>query len=153
MTRSFRFLGAGNSSAVTTAKTAESTSEQQPATLDSDFVVILAALLCTIICVLGLIAVARCVWLPQRCHFNYCNYHHHHLDKMSSSTLKRMMAKKILEIRSHIERKVNKEFCDWLAEICVLSYNLGQLARNWLRCELEILSNRRSNWKFTFWVA
>ncbi|EEF52901.1 RING-H2 finger protein ATL8 [Ricinus communis] len=65
MTRLFRFLGAVNSSALTTAKTADSTTEQQPATLDSDFVVILAALLCALICVLGLIAVARCAWLRR----------------------------------------------------------------------------------------
>ncbi|GAB4833038.1 RING-H2 finger protein atl80 [Ancistrocladus abbreviatus] len=33
--------------------------------VDSDFVVILAALLCALICVLGLIAVARCAWLRR----------------------------------------------------------------------------------------
>ncbi|KAJ4825264.1 hypothetical protein Tsubulata_038549 [Turnera subulata] len=36
-----------------------------PPTVDSDFVVILAALLCALICVLGLIAVARCAWLRR----------------------------------------------------------------------------------------
>ncbi|PON65875.1 Exocyst complex subunit Sec15-like [Parasponia andersonii] len=45
-----------------------------------------------------------------------------------SSTLKRMLEKKIPEIRSHIERKVSKEFGDWLVEIRVVSRNLGQLA-------------------------
>ncbi|KAL8514435.1 hypothetical protein ACS0TY_013519 [Phlomoides rotata] len=34
-------------------------------TLDSDFVVILAALLCALICVLGLVAVARCTWIRR----------------------------------------------------------------------------------------
>ncbi|KAH6782816.1 RING/U-box superfamily protein [Perilla frutescens var. hirtella] len=34
-------------------------------TLDSDFVVILAALLCALICVLGLVAVARCAWIRR----------------------------------------------------------------------------------------
>ncbi|XP_047978050.1 RING-H2 finger protein ATL80-like [Salvia hispanica] len=33
--------------------------------LDSDFVVILAALLCALICVLGLVAVARCAWIRR----------------------------------------------------------------------------------------
>ncbi|KAL5705987.1 RING-H2 finger protein atl80 [Ranunculus cassubicifolius] len=33
--------------------------------VDSDFVVILAALLCALICVVGLIAVARCAWLRR----------------------------------------------------------------------------------------
>ncbi|MCD7448686.1 hypothetical protein HAX54_045625 [Datura stramonium] len=36
-----------------------------PVTVESDFVVILAALLCALICVVGLIAVARCAWLRQ----------------------------------------------------------------------------------------
>ncbi|CAH2036692.1 unnamed protein product [Thlaspi arvense] len=35
------------------------------AALNSDLVVILAALLCALICVLGLIAVSRCVWLRR----------------------------------------------------------------------------------------
>ena len=50
------------------------------------------------------------------------------LDKTPSSTLKRMLEKKIPEIRSHIERNVSKEFGDWLVEIRVVSRNLGQLA-------------------------
>ncbi|XP_020231730.1 exocyst complex component SEC15B [Cajanus cajan] len=51
-----------------------------------------------------------------------------YLDQTASSTLKRMLEKKIPEIRSYIERKVNKEFGDWLVEIRVVSRNLGQLA-------------------------
>ncbi|KAJ1412609.1 Exocyst complex component EXOC6/Sec15 [Sesbania bispinosa] len=51
-----------------------------------------------------------------------------YLDQTASSTLRRMLEKKIPEIRSHIERKVNKEFGDWLVEIRVVSRNLGQLA-------------------------
>ncbi|XP_060178640.1 exocyst complex component SEC15B [Lycium barbarum] len=49
-------------------------------------------------------------------------------NKIPSSTLKRMLEKQIPEIRSHIERKINKEFGDWLVEIRVVSRNLGQLA-------------------------
>lgn len=49
MTRPFRYLGEDRHSS-----TADS------AVVDSDFVVILAALLCALICVLGLVAVARC---------------------------------------------------------------------------------------------
>ncbi|KAF5192124.1 Ring-h2 finger protein atl8 [Thalictrum thalictroides] len=37
----------------------------EPISLDSDFVVILAALLCALICVVGLVAVARCAWLRR----------------------------------------------------------------------------------------
>ncbi|KAJ8898605.1 hypothetical protein K2173_004218 [Erythroxylum novogranatense] len=50
------------------------------------------------------------------------------LDKTPSSTLKAMLEKKIPEIRSYIERKVSKEFGDWLVEIRVVSRNLGQVA-------------------------
>lgn len=49
-------------------------------------------------------------------------------DKTPSSTLKRMFEKQIPAIRVHIERKVSKEFGDWLVEIRVVSRNLGQLA-------------------------
>ncbi|KAK8711509.1 hypothetical protein V6N13_146791 [Hibiscus sabdariffa] len=48
--------------------------------------------------------------------------------KTPSSTLKKMLESKIPEIRSHIERKISKEFGDWLVEIRVVSRNLGQLA-------------------------
>ncbi|XAR61513.1 hypothetical protein NMG60_11015958 [Bertholletia excelsa] len=59
MTRRSRILGDVNSS------TRES--DQSPAAynVDSDFVVILAALLCALICVLGLAAVARCAWIRR----------------------------------------------------------------------------------------
>ncbi|KAG6666380.1 exocyst complex component SEC15B-like [Carya illinoinensis] len=50
------------------------------------------------------------------------------LDKIHSSTLKRMLEKKIPEIQAHIERKVSKDFGDWLVEIRVVSRNLGHLA-------------------------
>ncbi|KAK9983715.1 hypothetical protein SO802_033240 [Lithocarpus litseifolius] len=50
------------------------------------------------------------------------------LDKTPSSTLRRMLEKKIPEIRAHIERLVSKEFGNWLVEIRVVSRNLGQLA-------------------------
>ncbi|PIN08760.1 Exocyst complex, subunit SEC15 [Handroanthus impetiginosus] len=49
-------------------------------------------------------------------------------DKTPSSTLKRMLEKQIPAIRAHIERKVSKEFGDWLVEIRIVSRNLGQLA-------------------------
>ncbi|KAF8409898.1 hypothetical protein HHK36_002416 [Tetracentron sinense] len=56
MTLPFRFLAGVNS---TTADPLDSV------TVDSDFVVILAALLCALICVVGLVAVARCAWLRR----------------------------------------------------------------------------------------
>ncbi|PSS30123.1 RING-H2 finger protein [Actinidia chinensis var. chinensis] len=59
MTRPHRFLGGVNSSSTTAAEPPEAV------TVESDFVVILAALLCAVICVVGLIAVARCAWLRR----------------------------------------------------------------------------------------
>lgn len=56
MTRSSRFLSSWNSSAAEPPEAVE---------VESDFVVILAALLCALICVVGLIAVARCAWLRR----------------------------------------------------------------------------------------
>ncbi|KAI3414362.1 Exocyst complex component [Psidium guajava] len=50
------------------------------------------------------------------------------VDKTPSSTIRNMLEKKISEIRSYTERKVSKEFGDWLVEIRVVSRNLGQLA-------------------------
>lgn len=62
MTRLLRSLGEVNSSSANTTTTA---GLHEPVALDSDFVVILAALLCALICVLGLAAVARCAWLRR----------------------------------------------------------------------------------------
>ncbi|XP_050237144.1 exocyst complex component SEC15B [Mercurialis annua] len=92
---------------------------------------------------LALAAVISCIKLMELC--SRCNYHlsngnfymalkcvdtleSEYLDKTPSSSLFRMLEKKIPEVRSHIERKVNKEFGDWLVEIRVVSRNLGQLA-------------------------
>ncbi|KAI3808344.1 hypothetical protein L1987_24293 [Smallanthus sonchifolius] len=63
MTRSYRFLSStGNSSPSSDQATAE---PPEAVAVESDFVVILAALLCALICVLGLISVARCAWLRR----------------------------------------------------------------------------------------
>ncbi|KAL4038864.1 hypothetical protein IC575_002500 [Cucumis melo] len=51
-----------------------------------------------------------------------------YLEKTPSSTLKRMLEKNIPDIRSYIERKVSKEFGDWLVDIRAVSRTLGQLA-------------------------
>ncbi|KAF7809551.1 RING-H2 finger protein ATL8 [Senna tora] len=60
MTRILRILkSSDNATAVASAPPPEAVA------LESDFVVILAALLCALICVVGLIAVARCAWLRR----------------------------------------------------------------------------------------
>ncbi|XP_061357462.1 RING-H2 finger protein ATL8-like [Gastrolobium bilobum] len=57
MARTLRILQSTNNA--TTAPPPEAVS------VESDFVVILAALLCALICVVGLIAIARCAWLRR----------------------------------------------------------------------------------------
>ncbi|KAI3676477.1 hypothetical protein L1987_86086 [Smallanthus sonchifolius] len=59
MTRPYRIL----STVVNAAAVAEPPAS---AAMESDYFVILAALLCALICVVGLIAVARCAWLRRR---------------------------------------------------------------------------------------
>ncbi|GLU00080.1 hypothetical protein SLE2022_174740 [Rubroshorea leprosula] len=61
MTRPFRLLSGTNSPATPELPPPP----PQAAAVDSDFVVVLAALLCALICVLGLVAVARCAWLRR----------------------------------------------------------------------------------------
>ncbi|KAL7610035.1 hypothetical protein Lser_V15G12183 [Lactuca serriola] len=61
MTRPYRFLStAVNSSSKAAAESPEAVS------VESDFVVIFAALLCALVCIVGLIVVARCAWLRRR---------------------------------------------------------------------------------------
>ncbi|XP_057448896.1 RING-H2 finger protein ATL8-like [Lotus japonicus] len=62
MTRAMRILNTAGKSAAVAAAVAP---PPEAVTLESDFVVILAALLCALICVVGLIAVARCAWLRR----------------------------------------------------------------------------------------
>ncbi|KAI3515050.1 hypothetical protein L1887_13799 [Cichorium endivia] len=62
MTRSSRFLSTVVNSSSTVTAVAE---PPEAVTVESDFVVILAALLCALICVVGLIMVARCAWLRR----------------------------------------------------------------------------------------
>ncbi|KAI3864590.1 hypothetical protein MKX03_017047 [Papaver bracteatum] len=45
-----------------------------------------------------------------------------------SVTIRRMLEKQIPSMRLFIERKINKEFGDWLVDIRLVSRNLGQLA-------------------------
>lgn len=63
MTRSYRFLSSSGNSSSSFDQTAAEPPEA--VAVESDFVVILAALLCALICVLGLIAVARCALLRR----------------------------------------------------------------------------------------
>ncbi|XP_059283287.1 RING-H2 finger protein ATL8-like [Lycium ferocissimum] len=70
MTRLSRFLLTTTNSTSIISGAADQAADSYPpsdppAAGESDFVVILAALLCAVICVSGLIAVARCTWLRR----------------------------------------------------------------------------------------
>ncbi|CAN1781645.1 RING-H2 finger protein ATL8 [Linum perenne] len=58
MTRPIRFLDSVNSPS-------DDPSQPSPPPVNSDFVVVLASLLCALICVLGLVAVVRCAWIRR----------------------------------------------------------------------------------------
>ncbi|CAN0927329.1 RING-H2 finger protein ATL80 [Linum grandiflorum] len=60
MTRPIRLLESVNSPADSSSST-----QPSPPPVNSDFVVVLAALLCALICVLGLVAVVRCAWIRR----------------------------------------------------------------------------------------
>ncbi|KAK9078068.1 hypothetical protein SSX86_002125 [Deinandra increscens subsp. villosa] len=66
MTRSYRFLSSvPNSSSSSSFDQTAAAEPPEAVAVESDFVVILAALLCALICVLGLFSVARCAWLRR----------------------------------------------------------------------------------------
>ncbi|KAL5713113.1 Exocyst complex component S15B [Ranunculus cassubicifolius] len=50
------------------------------------------------------------------------------MEVIPSKTILRMLENRIPEIRAHIERRISKEFGDWLVDIRIVSRNLGQLA-------------------------
>ncbi|XP_043714443.1 RING-H2 finger protein ATL8-like [Telopea speciosissima] len=65
LTMPLRYLTGINSSSSSSTSSAVVAEPPVSVNVDSDFVVILAALLCALICVVGLVAVARCAWLRR----------------------------------------------------------------------------------------
>lgn len=51
-----------------------------------------------------------------------------YLHRIPAKALQQMLEKKIPEIKSHIEKRVNKEFNDWLVKIRSTAKEIGQLA-------------------------
>ncbi|KAG0479821.1 hypothetical protein HPP92_010679 [Vanilla planifolia] len=49
-------------------------------------------------------------------------------DAVPSAALRRMLQRQIPAIRAHAERRISKEFSDWMVHIRVASRNLGQIA-------------------------
>lgn len=92
---------------------------------------------------LGLDSVQTCIKLLELC--SRVNYHLHNnnfymalkcvdvierdfIDKIPSKTIHKMVEDRIPTIRADIEKKISKEFGDWLVDIRIVSRNLGQLA-------------------------
>ncbi|KAL6964868.1 hypothetical protein U1Q18_035921 [Sarracenia purpurea var. burkii] len=68
MTRPPRFLGNSSSSSSTPSSSSAVATVAEPpevVTVESDFMLILIALLCALMCVVGLIAVSQCAWLRR----------------------------------------------------------------------------------------
>lgn len=49
-------------------------------------------------------------------------------DNVPSAGLRRMLQRQIPAFRAHVERRISKDFSDWMVQIRVVSRNLGQMA-------------------------
>ncbi|KAG2257230.1 hypothetical protein Bca52824_076524 [Brassica carinata] len=99
----FRLLGESN--------TPSSVAATSTVTLNSDLVIILAALLCALICVLGLIAVSRCVWLRRLAAGNRSSSGGSGLSYVYGSnpylTAFRLVCALNKQIRDHLEKRLH----------------------------------------------
>lgn len=97
--------------------------------LESDYVVILAALLCALICVVGLLAVARCAWLRRRS-TGVDSYFH-------TSSANKGLKKKVLEslpmydYTTSGDSKLSSEDC----AICLVDFADGDQIRVLPQCD------------------
>ncbi|KAL4582099.1 hypothetical protein LXL04_006639 [Taraxacum kok-saghyz] len=126
MSRRFRMLGGQNSST-----TAVSEQQQDPDNVDSDFVVILAALLCALICVLGLVAVARCTWLRRISGIVIIGRTDHSPPAAANKGLKKKVLKTLPKLTYSTETMAEK-FSD--CAICLTEFVAGDEIRVLPRC-------------------
>ncbi|KAI3969241.1 hypothetical protein MKW92_045172 [Papaver armeniacum] len=98
-----------------------------PIILDSDFIVILAALLCALICVIGLVAVARCAWL-RRMNGNSDNNPSASLQSQANKGLKRKILKSLPKIT--YDKTLSMEDC----AICLSEFEIGDEIRVLPQC-------------------
>ncbi|KAI3864628.1 hypothetical protein MKX03_009148 [Papaver bracteatum] len=99
-----------------------------PIILDSDFIVILAALLCALICVIGLVAVARCAWLRRTNGDSDNNPSAASLQSQANKGLKRKILKSLPKIT--YDKTLSMEDC----AICLSEYEIGDEIRVLPQC-------------------
>ncbi|KAI3916188.1 hypothetical protein MKW98_004629 [Papaver atlanticum] len=99
-----------------------------PIILDSDFIVILAALLCALICVIGLVAVARCAWLRRINGDRDNNPSAASLQSQANKGLKRKILKSLPKIT--YDKTLSMEDC----AICLSEFEIGDEIRVLPQC-------------------
>ncbi|CAN4095502.1 unnamed protein product [Withania somnifera] len=96
--------------------------------IDSDFIVILAALLCGLICVLGLIAVARCAWIRRIT--NSGPSHPSPTVPVTNKGLKKKVIKSLPKFNYTPEKSVKFSECP----ICLMEFTIGDVIRVLPQC-------------------
>ncbi|CAH1421253.1 unnamed protein product [Lactuca virosa] len=119
-------LGGQNSSTTAVAE-----QQQDPDNVDSDFVVILAALLCALICVLGLVAVARCTWIRRISGIVIIGRTDHSPPAAANKGLKKKVLKALPKLTYSTETMAEK-FPD--CAICLTEFVSGDEIRVLPRC-------------------
>uniref|UniRef100_A0A7N1A2M4 RING-type E3 ubiquitin transferase n=1 Tax=Kalanchoe fedtschenkoi TaxID=63787 RepID=A0A7N1A2M4_KALFE len=119
--RPLRFLGDAH----------PSTSDTE--TPDSDFVVVLAALLCALICTLGLVSVARCAWLRRLA----ANQQRQHQQHSPSPAANKGLKKKVIRVLPKHTFSSSTENASAECPICLAEFVDGDELRALPLCRHE----------------
>ncbi|CAA2999349.1 RING-H2 finger ATL8-like [Olea europaea subsp. europaea] len=128
-----RFLGGVNTPLLPTPSQPPPGKESPPVDnqpLDSDFIVILAALLCALICVLGLVAVARCAWIRRISGRNAA------VPRSSQAAANKGLKKKVLKSLPKVTYAANDDKIGKLSDcaICLSEFAAGDEVRVLPQC-------------------
>ncbi|XP_022857534.1 RING-H2 finger protein ATL8-like isoform X1 [Olea europaea var. sylvestris] len=134
MTLRSRFLGGVNSPLLPAPSSPPPGKESTPLDnqpLDSDFIVILAALLCALICVLGLVTVARCAWIRRISGRNAA------VPQSSQAAANKGLKKKVLESLPKLTYAANDDKSGKLSDcaICLSEFAAGDEVRMLPPCD------------------